>query len=352
MNSSCALRQHGAEVMEQADVQLAHAPGGRRFPAGFYVTTNQQTFITLDGNEIEVRPAMMDCAVAVDRKKRAAPRAKKFHEVQRGMEIVVGHQGDQRCAGAAIHRAHGCFSIHVTRCSTRRNRRAASFARWRRNCKRAREEKGKIAGRGRPGGRADGRGPHLEKLDRVGLCRSPFRRERLRGCTTSSTRFSGLRWGLTRSAARWRSAATKITCARSIIIRACGEHFARGRDGGVLKSGIMARLRQARGRFRPGRLHSRRWPDAGSHDRHPRSAGCDARENHRRDALLLLGTMLHSMAVASLLARDSEDRLRRYQSSGGEQADGASASFQSLGLVTDLEPFLRELTDAASWRRR
>src|SRR6266481_3766387 len=38
------LRQHGAEVAKQADVQLATAPSDGVFPHDFYVTTNQQTF--------------------------------------------------------------------------------------------------------------------------------------------------------------------------------------------------------------------------------------------------------------------------------------------------------------------
>src|SRR5438067_5083600 len=86
------LRQHGAEIQEKADVQLAPAPADGVFPKDFYVTTNQPTFVTLDGAEIEVHPALMDCAVIVDREARRAT-AKKFHEVRRGMEVVVGHQG-------------------------------------------------------------------------------------------------------------------------------------------------------------------------------------------------------------------------------------------------------------------
>ena len=31
--------------------------------------TNQQTFVRVDGKEIEVRPTMMDTAIAVDRKR-------------------------------------------------------------------------------------------------------------------------------------------------------------------------------------------------------------------------------------------------------------------------------------------
>src|SRR5213082_1312180 len=86
------LRQHGAEVIERANVQLASAPADGVFPNDFYVTTNQQTFVRFDGKEIEVRPAMIDSAIAVDRK-RGAARAVKFFDVHKGDEIVIGHQG-------------------------------------------------------------------------------------------------------------------------------------------------------------------------------------------------------------------------------------------------------------------
>src|SRR5437764_2433215 len=86
------LRQHGAEVAKHEDAQVASAPADGVFPRDFYVTTNQQTFVRFDGKEIEVRPAMMDSAIAVDRK-RGAARAVKFFDVHKGDEIVVGHQG-------------------------------------------------------------------------------------------------------------------------------------------------------------------------------------------------------------------------------------------------------------------
>src|SRR6266576_3450441 len=86
------LRHHGAEVVERADAQLTRAPADGVVPRDFYVTTNQQTFIRFDGKETEVRPAMMDSAIAVDRKKGSA-RAVKFFDVSKDDEIVVGHQG-------------------------------------------------------------------------------------------------------------------------------------------------------------------------------------------------------------------------------------------------------------------
>src|SRR5207247_9405715 len=86
------LRQQGAEVLERTNAQLAPAPADGVFPSEFYVTTNQQTFVRFGGKEIEVTPAVINSAIAVDRKKGSA-HAVKFFDVKKGDEIVVGHQG-------------------------------------------------------------------------------------------------------------------------------------------------------------------------------------------------------------------------------------------------------------------
>lgn len=86
------LRQQGAEVLERANAQVAAALGDGVFPPEFYVTTNQQTFVRFGGKEIEVTPSIINSAIAVDRK-RGRARAIKFFDVKKGDEIVVGHQG-------------------------------------------------------------------------------------------------------------------------------------------------------------------------------------------------------------------------------------------------------------------
>jgi len=86
------LRQQGAEVLERANAQLAPAPADGVFPPEFYVTTNQQTFVRFGGKEIDVTPAIINSAIAVDREKGSA-RAVKFFDVRKGDDIVVGHQG-------------------------------------------------------------------------------------------------------------------------------------------------------------------------------------------------------------------------------------------------------------------
>src|SRR5438874_6724546 len=86
------LRQHGAEVEDTGDVQLVPAPADGIFPDNFFVTTNRQTFVRIDGKEYEVRPAIMDSGIAFNPANKRA-RTVRFADVKKGMEIVIGHQG-------------------------------------------------------------------------------------------------------------------------------------------------------------------------------------------------------------------------------------------------------------------
>ena len=121
------LRQHGAEALEKKEAQIAAAPADGIFPADFYVTTNQQTFVRLGNKEIEVQPVMMDSGMAVDREKRTA-RSVKFHEVRKGDADRGWPSGHARSPAAALHFAHGCLSIPEQRQSRWSDQRAPSFA--------------------------------------------------------------------------------------------------------------------------------------------------------------------------------------------------------------------------------
>src|SRR5262249_33920955 len=59
------LRQHGAQVVEPAAATLVDAPADGVFPEGFYVSTNQKTFVLFEGKWLEVAPETMDCGIAV-----------------------------------------------------------------------------------------------------------------------------------------------------------------------------------------------------------------------------------------------------------------------------------------------
>jgi hypothetical protein len=65
---------------------------------------------------------------------------------------------------------------------------------------------------------------------------------------------------------------------------------------------------------------------------------------------LLMGTMLHSVAVANLLPASVKTLAVDINPAAvAKLTDGQT--FQALGLVTDIEPFLRELTECLSQLR-
>ncbi len=86
------LVEHGAWPVHAADASLAPADIAGAFPDGFYSTTNQPTQIRLKGRWIDVADQEMDCGIVVDP---AAARARcvAMCRVELGMPIVVGHGG-------------------------------------------------------------------------------------------------------------------------------------------------------------------------------------------------------------------------------------------------------------------
>jgi len=62
------------------------------FPEGFYSTSNLPTEVLVDGSWVTVEDVEMDCAIAVDAGAQRA-RCIVFQGAKPGMEIVVGHQG-------------------------------------------------------------------------------------------------------------------------------------------------------------------------------------------------------------------------------------------------------------------
>ena len=85
---------HGATPVVPEDVHLATADIPGAFPESFYSTTNQRTRVRLDGKWVEVADQEMDCGIVADRS-RGQARCIPMLDVQPGMQIVVGHEGVQ-----------------------------------------------------------------------------------------------------------------------------------------------------------------------------------------------------------------------------------------------------------------
>jgi lysine-ketoglutarate reductase/saccharopine dehydrogenase-like protein (TIGR00300 family) len=86
------IADHGAVPTANPDCRLASADVRGAFPEGFYSTTNQRTEVRLSGQWVPVHDQEMDCGILVDVKSRVA-RCLPMSEVELGDPIVVGHAG-------------------------------------------------------------------------------------------------------------------------------------------------------------------------------------------------------------------------------------------------------------------
>jgi len=86
------LVEHGASPVEPEDAVVEAADIGSAFPDGFYSTTNMRTEVRLGGRWVEVADQEMDCGIAVDPASKSA-RCVPMIDVAAGMPIVVGHGG-------------------------------------------------------------------------------------------------------------------------------------------------------------------------------------------------------------------------------------------------------------------
>src|SRR6476469_10017712 len=87
-----AIHDHGAVPTHVADCRTVPADIAGAFPDGFYSTTNFRTQVRLGGEWIDVEDQEMDCGILID-PEGAAARCIPMTAVQLGDRIVVGRQG-------------------------------------------------------------------------------------------------------------------------------------------------------------------------------------------------------------------------------------------------------------------
>ncbi len=86
------IADHGAVPTAMYDCRLVDADMDGAFPEGFYSTTNQRTEVRLSETWIAVDRQEMDCGISVDTTQMTA-RCVPMSDVERGMTMVVGHSG-------------------------------------------------------------------------------------------------------------------------------------------------------------------------------------------------------------------------------------------------------------------
>jgi lysine-ketoglutarate reductase/saccharopine dehydrogenase-like protein (TIGR00300 family) len=87
-----AIHDHGAVPVNTQDAETVPADMNGAFPEGFYSTTSFRTQVRLNGEWIEVEDQEMDCGILVDPEGLAA-RCIPMADVRRGYRVVVGRQG-------------------------------------------------------------------------------------------------------------------------------------------------------------------------------------------------------------------------------------------------------------------
>ncbi len=333
------LRQHGAEVAKRADAQLAKAPADGVFPGDFYVTTNQQTFVRCDDKEIEVQPAMMDSAIAVDRKKRTA-RAVKFFDVSKGEEIVVGHQGIRVVPVQRSTSRTDLFQFINTIIDADEPK-SAIIGELGQELRRAHAAKGKIAIVAGAALVRTGAGQHLVRLIESRYVDRLFAGNSFAAYDVERALF-GTSLGMSPDLAFARGGHENHLRAINAIREAGGISAAVHQK--ILTRGVMhACVRRNVDIVLTGAIRDE-GPIPGV-----TTDVVEAQKVMRKKLadvthVMLLATVQHSLAVASMLAPTVKTVCVDIDPSAVERAV-EHQPLQSIGLVTDVEPFLRELAD-------
>ncbi len=87
------LHQNGANPADPQDATVEPAPADSVVPTGFYSTTNHPTYIRYEDVWLTVEDIEMDCAVVVETDGEATARTKVLNAVEAGDLVVTGNTG-------------------------------------------------------------------------------------------------------------------------------------------------------------------------------------------------------------------------------------------------------------------
>jgi lysine-ketoglutarate reductase/saccharopine dehydrogenase-like protein (TIGR00300 family) len=329
------IADHGAVPTTKQDCRLMTADMDGAFPEGFYSTTNQRTEVRLGGHWIEVVDQEMDCGVVIDEARKMA-RCIPMLDVRRGMAIVTGHAG-VRVVPLERATVRDEFTFMSSGVSTEKPK-GALVREIARDLVTNRREGGKTLVVGGPAIVHTGSGPLLERLIRDGYVNKLFAGNALATHDIEQSLF-GTSLGVHLADASNADAGHEHHLRAINRIRRCGS-IHKAVEQGVLKSGIMYEcIRNDVDFVLAGSIRDDGpLPDVVT----------DALEAQRqmreriRDVTfcLMIATMLHSVAVGNLLpARVKVVCVDINPSTVIKLSD--RGSWQTVGIVTDVEPFLR-----------
>ncbi|HEY2147667.1 MAG TPA: TIGR00300 family protein [Pirellulales bacterium] len=348
------VADHGAVPTALHDCQLTPADIDGAFPEGFYSTTNQRTEIRLNGQWIPVADQEMDCGIVIQGLGDSSPsprhspfkgegviaRCIAMTDVRRGMPIVVGHAGvrvfpEQR----AIERQ--AFEFMNSPVSTEKPK-GVAIRQIAQELFRIRAEGGKSLLVGGPAIIHTGSGGYVCELLRKKYFRVLFAGNALATHDIEQALF-GTSLGVHLECGDLAEAGHEHHLRAINRIRRAGG-IKQAVEQGLLKSGIMYECVR----------HGVDYLLAGSiRDDGPLpdvitdvlEAQRQMREKIRDISFcLMIATTLHSIAVGNLLPAWVKVACVDINPSTVIKLNDRG-SFQTVGLVTDVEPFLRALVE-------
>jgi lysine-ketoglutarate reductase/saccharopine dehydrogenase-like protein (TIGR00300 family) len=334
------LRRLGAILPLEDDARLEPAPRDGVFPEGFHATTNLVTYIRFGGRWLMVSNAEMDCGLVVDPGTGTA-RAVRVGNVLEGQLVVVGHIGVQV---VPLERARNreVFSFMSSSVSSEKPKHVL-IGEIAAEIRQIRERGGKIAFVAGPALVHTGAARYLAALSEAGYVQVVFGGNALAVHDIESALY-GTSLGVNLQSGVPAAAGHEHHLRAVNTIRAHGSIRA-AVEAGVLKEGLMYTLATKgvdyvlAGSIRDdGPL-----PDVITDIR-------DAQNVMRAhldgvEMVIAIATMLHAIAVGNMLPAavkficvDINPAVVTKLSDRG--------SFQTMGIVTDVESFMRELCRA------
>jgi lysine-ketoglutarate reductase/saccharopine dehydrogenase-like protein (TIGR00300 family) len=353
------IADHGAVQTTKQDCRLVAADMDGAFPEGFYSTTNQRTEIRLNGQWVEVADQEMDCGIVVQgarseeggagnknidasildpRSSPVAPRCIPMVDVRRGMMIVTSHAG-VRVIPAERTRMNSDFTFMSSGVSTEKPK-GALVREIARELVANRRGGGKTLVVGGPAIVHTGSGPAFCQLIRGGYVNKLFAGNALATHDIEQALF-GTSLGVHLADASIAEAGHEHHLRAINRVRRAGS--IRNTVGqGVLTSGVMYECIKnsveflLAGSIRDDGPLPEVITDVLEAQRQMRSAIRDV------TFCLMIATMLHSVAVGNLLPAWVKVVCVDINPSTVIKLSDRG-SFQTVGLVTDVEPFLRAL---------
>ncbi len=332
------ISDHGARVVHEQDCRIQTADMRGAFPEGFYSTTNQRTEVRLNEKWIEVQHQEMDCGILVDLDAMTA-QCLAMSEVREGQQVVVGHLGVR--VTPHQRESHGADSFEFMNSSVSTEKpKGVAIRQIAAEMHRVHAQGGRILIVGGPAIVHTGSGEHLCELIRLGYVQHLFAGNALATHDIEQALFGT-------------SLGVRLDCGN--IVDAGHEHHLRAInrirraggiaaavDSGLLTQGVMYEcVRSGVDFVLAGSIRDDGpLPDV-------ITDVLDAQNAMRQRVgevqfCLMIATALHSIAVGNLLPAWVKVVCVDINPSTVIKLSDRG-SFQTLGLVTDVEPFLRAL---------